>query len=69
MSHEMDIGTGDSSECLPSWISTFESARISGNGYLLSCSAIDALLHMLYAAKYRAARLVHERNEARKEIR
>lgn len=62
---ELNIGSGDESECLPGWINSFCEWHSESNGATLSKGAVRALTHTLIAARERARRLVRERDEAR----
>lgn len=62
LERQPDLGAGDESHCLPSWIKTFADKWQANEGVTLSRGATGALLHTLVAARQRARRLVIERD-------
>lgn len=66
LENEPNIGAGDASKCLPSWIEYFCWWFEEGNGKLLDHATVTALAHTLIAARVRAERLVKERDEIKK---
>lgn len=63
---EPDIGKKDGSPCLDSWIETCKSNWSQGAGLTLNKDALSALLHTLVAGRVRVARLIAERDAARR---
>ena len=63
IANEPNIGSGDTSICLPGWIKSFCEAFEAGKGMNLSHNAVRALCHTLIAGRVRVERLVDERNE------
>ncbi len=58
------LGGDDVSKCLPGWIRTFCEKFESGEGFVMSHSAVNALCHTLIAARARCHRLIGERDAA-----
>jgi hypothetical protein len=68
LQREPNLGEGDASKCLPGWINTFCKKFEERQGYTLSHEGVNALCHTLIAARFRAERLVRERDALAAEL-
>lgn len=64
LEHQPSLGDDDISKCLPGWVKTFCDKFESGEGFVMSPSAVSNLCHTLIAARARCHRLIRERDAA-----